>query len=109
MNATRDLTLFFLLVFGIMLLLTLTFLHCELPKSRNTLTGKVEWMAVDENNNITHVAIATQAGDYLVGDDATGRELLQLVNKKVNVRGRVVEDQRGQKTVYVSAYEMVPQ
>jgi hypothetical protein len=109
MSTTRDLTLFFLLVFGIILLLTITFRHFEIPMTRSPLTGKVEWMATDESNEITTVAIATRAGDYLVGDDAKGRELLQLVNKKVSVWGRVTEDERGQKTVHVSAYKMVPQ
>ena len=109
MSTKRDLTLFLLLVFGILLLLTLTFRHYEIPKPGSPLTGKVEWMATDERNEITTVAIATQAGDYLVGDDAKGRELLHMVNKKVSVWGRVTEDERGQKTIYVSAYKMVPQ
>jgi hypothetical protein len=66
-------------------------------------------MATDARNEITTVAIATQAGDYLVGDDAKGRELLHLVNRKVNVWGRVTEDERGQKTIHVSAFKLVPQ
>ena len=63
MSTTRDLTLFLLLVLGIAFLLTLTFLQSEIPNNRNTLTGKVEWMATDEDNQITVVAIATQTGD----------------------------------------------
>jgi len=106
---TRDLTLLILLVLGISFLLSFTFLHCDLPGSTASVTGKVEWVAIDNSNNITHVAIATQAGDYLVSDDVKGRELLQFVNKRVNVRGRVTEDQHGQKTIYVSAYKIVPQ
>ena len=109
MIKTRDLTLLILLVLGITFLLSFTFLRCEIPKSTASLTGKVEWVAIDKSNKITLVAIATQTGDYLVGDDAKGRELLQFVNKRVNVRGRVTEDEHGQKTVYVSAYKMVPQ
>jgi hypothetical protein len=109
MSTTRDLTISLLLIFGIVFLLTLTFLQCEIPDSRNTLTGKVEWMATDEDNQITVVAIATQTGDYLVGDDTKGRELLRVVNKKVNVRGKVIENENGQKTVYVSKYQLVPQ
>jgi hypothetical protein len=69
----------------------------------------VEWTARDESNRITLVAIATQTGDYLVGDDARGRELLNLVNKRVNVKGRVAEDEHGQKTIHVSEYKIVPQ
>ena len=109
MSKTRDLTVFLLLVFGIVFLLSLTFFQCEAPKSRNTLTGKVEWMATDENNNINARGDFTHTGEYLVGDDAKGKELLQLVNKKVNVRGRVSEDQHGQKTIRVSEYKIVPQ
>jgi len=57
----------------------------------------------------TRVAIGTQTGDDPVGDDTKGRELFQLVNKRVNVRGRIVESENGQKTIYVSKYELVPQ
>jgi hypothetical protein len=109
MSTTRDLTLVILLVLGISFLLTLTFLRCEAPKSGNMLTGKVEWIATDESNRITLVAIGTETGDYLVGDDAQGRELLQLVNKKVSAIGTIVEDEHGQKTIYVSKYQLVPQ
>lgn len=109
MMKTRDLTLLILFVLGITFLLSFTFLHCEIPKNTASLTGKVEWVKINKSNQVTLVAIATQTEDYLVGDDGKGRELLQLVNKRVNVRGRITEDEHGQKTVIVSAYKIVPQ
>jgi hypothetical protein len=111
MSTTRDLTRLILLVLalGISFLLSLTFLRCEAPKSRSMLTGKVEWIAPNGSNRITFVAIGTETGDYLVGDDAKGRELVQFVNRKVSASGRIVEDEKGQKTIYVSKYQLVPQ
>jgi len=106
---TKDLPLLILLVLGISFLLSLTFLRCEAPRSAATLTGKVECVAVDERNNVSLVALSTQMGEYMIGDDAKGKELLQLVNRRVKVRGRVTEDEHGQPTIHVSKYEMVPQ
>ena len=79
MNGTRDLTLLILLVLGTTFLLSLTFLHCEVPDSRDTVTGKVEGTAVDESDEITLVAIGTQTREYPAGDDAKVREFPQLV------------------------------
>jgi hypothetical protein len=109
MGTTRDLTIFMLLVFGIIFLLTLTFQNCGIPETGNTLTGKVEWTETDGENRIIRVAIATQTGEYLVGDNAKGRELLQFVYERVKVKGKITKDKHGLKTIYVSDYKMVPQ
>jgi len=106
---TRDLPLLVLLVLGTSLLLSLTFLRCEPQRSSATLTGKVECVSVDASNNVSLVAICTQTEEYVVENDANGKELLQLVNKRVKVKGRVTEKENGQRTIYVSKYELVPQ
>jgi len=106
---TRDLPLLVLLVLGISFLLSLTFLRCEPQRSSATLTGKVECVTVDESNNVSLVAICTQMEEYMVGENANGKELLQLVNKRVKVKGRLTENENGQRTIYVSKYELVPQ
>jgi hypothetical protein len=106
---TKDLPLIFSLVLGTSFLLALTFLRCELAPRNATLTGKVEYVKVDERNNVSLVAISTETGEYMVGDDANGKELLQLVNKRVKVKGRVAEEKDGQRTIYVSKYELVLQ
>ena len=106
---TRDLPLLILLVLGTSFLLSLTFLRCEPLDKTATLTGKVEWVSVDENSKVSLVAIATQSEEYMVGDDAKGKELLQLVNKRVKVKGRIAENESGQRIIYVSKYELVPQ
>ena len=105
----RELTIAILLVLGISFLLSLTFLHCQVPNTATAVMGRVEWVETDENDRITLVAIATPTGDYLVNDDAKGRELLQFIYKRVNVSGRIIEDRHGQKTIHVSEYRMVPQ
>ena len=110
MMKTRDLTVLILLALGIAFLLSFTFLQGDDPlKSTITLTGKVQWVTTDEKNDISLVAIVTQTEEYMVVNDAKGKELLQRVNKRVNVKGKVAEDQHGQKTIRVSEYKIVPQ
>jgi hypothetical protein len=106
---TRDLPLLILLVLGISFLLSLTFLRCEAPRSIATVTGNVEWVATDKNDNVSLVAISTETEEYMVGDDAKGKELLQLVNRRVKVTGKVTENDNGQPTIHVSKYALVPQ
>jgi len=106
---TRDLPILILLVLGISFLLSLTFLRCESTRSSATLTGKVECVAVDESNQVSLVAISTHTKDYMVADDANGKELRQLVNKRVKVKGRVTENEDGKPTIYVVKYQLVPQ
>jgi hypothetical protein len=106
---TRDLPILILLVLGISFLLSLTFLNCEPSRSSATLTGKVECVAVDESNHVSLVAISTQTEEYVVADDANGKELFQLINKRVKVKGRLTQNEDGQPTIYVSKYELVPQ
>jgi hypothetical protein len=65
-------------------------------------------VAVDQDNKVSLVAISTQTEEYMVGDDAKGQELLQFVNKRVKVKGRITENQSGQRTIHVSKYELVP-
>ncbi len=105
----KDLSIIVLLVMGMSFLLSFTFLRCEPSRSTATVTGKVEWVAFDEDNQISHVAISTSAEEYMVGNDDKGKELRQFVNKRVRVRGRVTESEDGQRTIYVSKYELVPQ
>jgi hypothetical protein len=109
MIKTSDLPLLILLLLGTCFLFALTFLHCEAPRGTATLIGNVEWVALDQKNEVSLVAISTESEEYIVGDDAKGRELLTLVHKKVRVKGRVTENEDGQRTIHVSSYALVPQ
>ena len=110
MMARKDVPVGILLVLATSALLIGTFLNGDaasrLSRSRTTtLEGSVEWVSVDENNDVSSVAISTESGEYLVADTPKGKELFSLVHRKVKVTGKVVEDASGQKVIHVSNYE----
>ena len=72
-----------------------------------TITGTVEAMAIDDNDNITAVTIETNDGPYDVINNATGKKLLKLVGKDVKVTGILGEDSMGNRTITVRTYEIL--
>lgn len=72
-----------------------------------TITGIVEAMAIDDNDNITSVSIETKDGPYDVVNNAIGKKLLKLVGRYVKVTGIVGEDSMGNRTITVRTYEIL--
>ena len=70
-----------------------------------TITGTVAAWEWDEENNVTAVAIATEDEDIIVGDNAVGRELLDLVDHVVKATGTIAENENEEKVITITAYE----
>jgi hypothetical protein len=52
------------------------------------------------------VSIKTDSGDIMVGKEGKGAELMNMVNKKVEVTGAVQESE-GKKTINVTDYKVM--
>lgn len=102
-------------------IMALVMVSCELgsktDKNEVTLTGLVEAIAWDEDENVTSVAISTvttaqngkkhaEAESYWVADNKKGIELLKLIGKTIKVSGLVETDEEGHKTLTVKSYEV---
>ncbi len=73
-----------------------------------TITGTVYGNEWDDQERPTAVVIETADGEeYRVSAEGKGKELLKLDDKNVKATGVVVEDSEGQKTIKVTAYEIV--
>jgi hypothetical protein len=73
-----------------------------------TVQGLVIPVGWDDMGNITAAAISTSLEEeYLIDADAWGRELLLFLRQKVQVRGFVVEDENGQKSITVQEYSIL--
>lgn len=72
-----------------------------------TITGKVVAAGKDSKGNVNAVAIRTDQGDYKVVLKEKGKDLLKLVDKKVEVKGKVSEA-KGKKRITVSEFKEVP-
>jgi hypothetical protein len=72
-----------------------------------TITGTVYPSVLDDNANPTEVVIMNEAGDFAVVDNATGRQLLKLVGKDVQVFGVVKKDDQGRRTITISKYTIM--
>jgi hypothetical protein len=107
---TKDLPLLILLVVGISFLLSVTFLQSDVPHpGQVTLRGTVAWVAKDENNRITHGGFVTETEEYLVAGEGKGGDLLELLQRRVDVNGKVTQDRSGGKQIHVSDFKLVPQ
>jgi len=65
-----------------------------------TITGTVVKVGEDQ------VGIKTDSGDIMVGKEGKGAELMQLVDKKVEVTG-AVQEAEGKKTINVMEYKVM--
>jgi hypothetical protein len=66
----------------------------------------MEW---DKKGNVIAVALSTiNEEEYLIENNAQGEEMLQLIQKEVEVCGEVKEDESGQKSVVVQHYKVIP-
>jgi len=77
------------------------------PAEPVTITGKVVAVGKDSKGNVNAVAIRTDQGDYRVVMKDKGKDLLKLVDKKVEVEGKASEV-KGKKRITVSEFKEVP-
>lgn len=75
-----------------------------------TVTGTVHPVAWDESDNVFAAAIATSEGkEYVIAKDSIGKSLFKLAYKKVEVTGLVRENARGERTIKVRKYKVLPE
>ncbi|MBN1843277.1 MAG: hypothetical protein JW883_13480 [Deltaproteobacteria bacterium] len=74
-----------------------------------TITGTVYAVAWDDMDNVTAVIIADMVEEYVVVNNAAGQELFKLDNKIVKASGVIGEDSKGNKTLAVTNYEVMPE
>ncbi len=73
-----------------------------------TITGTVFEDDWDQNDKPIAVVIEAEDGqEYRVASEGKGKEILELGDKDVKATGVVVEDSEGQKTIKVTAYEVI--
>ena len=66
----------------------------------------MEW---DKKGNVIAVAISTiNEEEYVIENNTQGGEMLKLIQKEVEVRGEVKEDEAGKKRVVVQHYKVIP-
>jgi hypothetical protein len=71
-----------------------------------TLMGTVKALGKDKKGVVTSVGIQTDKGDYMVSKKGKGKDLIKMVDKKVEVTGAVME-KKGKKTISVSQYKVI--
>ncbi len=74
------------------------------PKKVEKVTGMVVAAAKDKTGIVTAVAIKSEQGEYAVSSKGKGKELLKLVDKRVEVSGTVREG-KGKKTITVTEFK----
>ena len=75
-----------------------------------TIIGTVYGEAWDENDDVTAATIVTATGkEYVIVDNAVGKELFRLDNKVVKASGVIGEPIKGDKTFTVTNYEVMPE
>jgi hypothetical protein len=74
-----------------------------------TVTGTVYATAWDDNDNVTAAVIAGVGGEYIIVNNAAGKELFKLDFKLVKASGVIGKDSEGNKTLTVTSYEVVPE
>ena len=87
----------------------ITFVMCVTAVTANadetTITGIV--VAADWDDKDKVIAVSIEADDelYYVSGNSIGKQLLELLDKGVEVTGIVGEDKDGNRTITVKAYE----
>jgi len=73
------------------------------------VTGTVYATAWDDNDNVIAAVIAGVGGEYIIVNNAAGKELFKLDFKLVKASGVIGEDSEGNKTLTVTSYEVMPE
>jgi hypothetical protein len=66
----------------------------------------MEW---DKKGNVIAVAISTiNEEEYVIDNNEKGEEMIKFIQKEVEVRGEVKEDEAGKKRIVVQNYKVIP-
>ena len=88
----------------------ITFVMCVTAVTANadeaTITGIVVAADWDDKDKAIAVSIETDDELYYVSDNPIGKQLLELLDKKVTVTGIVGEDKDGNRTITVKSYKI---
>jgi hypothetical protein len=73
-----------------------------------TLMGIITAVEWDEDDNVVAIAISTpEEKEYRIEDNPLGAELLELIYESVKVTGTVIENEFGNKSIWVDSYTLV--
>ena len=99
------------LISGLCALMVLSLVYATnvLAVDEATVTGTVYATAWDDDDNVTAAVIAGFGEEYIIVQNAVGKELLKLNYKDVKASGVIGEDSEGNKTLTVSSYEVMPE
>ena len=74
------------------------------------IIGTVYAAAWDKDDNVISATIVTATGEeYVIVDNAVGKDLLKLDNKVVKASGVVGEQTEGNRALTVTSYEIMPE
>jgi hypothetical protein len=75
-----------------------------------TIAGTVHPIEWDDRDRVFAAAIATTKGEeYVIVKDSKGKSLFKLAYKKVSVTGVIRKNTRGEQTIKVRKYKLIPQ
>jgi hypothetical protein len=97
----------YFLVFVFLLSLAAALSSCSVSAERETITGFVQSLSVDEDDNPTAVYVFDGKTEYVVKKDKKETELLDYVDRKVTATGVVSDAGQGKKTIEIESYKLV--
>jgi hypothetical protein len=74
-----------------------------------TVTGTVYATAWDDNGKVIAAVIACPGEEFIIVDNAAGRELFNLNYRDVMASGVIGQDSEGNRALTVSSYEVLPE
>jgi len=103
--------------FFILFFVFVTFIFSYQNTETMDITGVVEVVKMDDNENITQVEIVVpvivqeevDCVNYLVVNNSFGKELLNLTGEKVTATGSVLADADGNLSITITKYEIIKQ
>jgi hypothetical protein len=96
-------------VLGLALVLPVLFFAAPLQAKDEPVTvrGTVVEDDWDDDDNVIAVAISSDEEYYVVDKRGKGKDLLKLVDKEVEVKGTVKEDEDGNRIITVRSYQVL--
>jgi hypothetical protein len=74
-----------------------------------TVTGTVYATAWDDNGKVIAAVIACLGEEFIIVDNAPGKELFNLNYRDVMASGVIGQDNEGNRALTVSSYEVLPE
>ena len=74
-----------------------------------TVTGTVYATAWDDNGDVIAAVLACSGEEFIIVDNASGKELFKLNYEDVRASGVIGQDSEGNRTLTVSSYEVLPE